>query len=122
MADSVEVAIHKGENKTLRFRLKDLDGDPINITGATIHVTVRALKTDPDPPLIAKDSDTPAEGQIVDGPGGVGEIYLVPADTTALDAGCYTLDAWVDNLLPSGTTHVLVPPSRLLVNESVRYS
>lgn len=76
--------IYAANNKQIQVYVKDKNLNVINLAGARAVLTVR--KTKDSPVLFRKDTANPTEGQI--GSPNWGEIYfyIVPADTSGLDA------------------------------------
>lgn len=106
-SNCIAIDVAQGETKTLELTVTNADGDPVNLTGATVYFTVKASRD--GSALIEKDSGTPAEAQITDAANGEAEIYLVASDTSSLDAGSYVYDVWV--VLSGGARHQVIDPS-----------
>jgi hypothetical protein len=88
-----------GESKTLQVRVTDTTGGFKDITNATIKWDLQKLKT------IIVEKITPTEIVIVDGPGGIFNVIILPADTVGLGPGLYQHQAEVtDN---AGITEVV---------------
>jgi len=90
--------VFQGDDKTYELTVVD-DADPpvaVAITGFTIKFTVKEFKTDTTNKIQKTTADA-AEILITDGPNGLAEIYLVPADTAVL-SGEFFYDIEVTNL------------------------
>jgi hypothetical protein len=109
--------IYKGQSATFRITITDEDGERYDLTGATLYFRVKVSVTTADPALITKVSSTPAQITILAQSGdtvGQAEIYLLPADTTALTAINYVYDVWI--LKATGEKEPVVPVSALVIN------
>lgn len=106
------VEVPRGSNKVIALVVVDQDGNPVDLTGSTVTLTVRtALGTAVALSKTATFSD-PVTGRA--------EVNLVPADTVDLTAGSYTYDVWVVfPTLPSATKYQIVPPSAFVVAQPV---
>ena len=91
MTNVQEFKMFKGDHKTFELQVKDQDGNPIDLSGATIRMTVKKHATD-ETAVISKTSNNASEISITDPANGIAEIYLVPSDTRNLDAGKYIFD------------------------------
>ena len=91
------------------------DDAPVDLTGCSMVFTARREIGAPDPPAIRLSSADPGEIEITDAPGGRAVIHLVAADT-AIEAGSYTYDLWIDC---GGAPHLVVPPSCLTIQTPV---
>ncbi len=78
------VQICQGANFELSFQIKDSDGDPINITGASFNAKLRRTASDPD--LLATFAVV-----IVDAALGKGKMSLTSEETLALSVDPSTL-------------------------------
>ncbi len=109
--------IYKGQSATFRITVTDEDGERFDLTGATLYFRVKLSVTAADPALIAKASTTPAQITILAQTGdtlGQAEIYLVPSDTSALNAINYVYDVWLQK--SGGEKQPVVPVSNLVIN------
>lgn len=107
-----------GSDQTYRITVVDANGVLVDLTGATVYYTVKQAASDAAA-LIAKTSATVTEIDILAQSGatlGQAEIYLVPADTSAL-LGSYLYDVWVE--MPSGLQYAIVAPARLKVEAAI---
>jgi len=81
-----------GDDRQLRFFAKDQDGDPVDLTGAIVLLTVKELSSDASP-LFTKSTAVDGEGLIGTADDGEAFLFLVPADTSSLiDGGQYVWD------------------------------
>jgi len=48
--------IYRGDTVPYKITIKDENGDPINITGSRIRITLKADLSDPDPGALQKDA------------------------------------------------------------------
>ena len=87
--------MYKGQNKDINIYVTGPSGK-IDITGFTITFNVKA--TISGTPVITKTTAEITEINITDAANGVAELYLVPSDTTSLDAGKYYYDVWTTDL------------------------
>ena len=108
--------IVRGTSKTLDVTVLDEDGDPFDLTGATIWFTVKKVISD-EFAVIQKKSDVPAEIVITDARAGTCEIYLLPDDTRLLDVREYVFDIWV--VTAAGARYLVAGPSTLELQNSV---
>jgi hypothetical protein len=102
------VTVHRGASKTLNLTVKDADGNPVDLTGATLYFTVKRKETDASC-IIQKISSDVAQIEIASpATQGTAQIFLQPSDTNK-DPGKYRFDVWV--VLASGARYVVVKPS-----------
>lgn len=94
MANNID--IFQGDNKTYELTVKDRVDAVVDITGFTIKFTVVKYKGDTTY-LIEKTTAQASEILITDGPNGLAQIYLIPADTTNM-AGIYWYDVQTTDL------------------------
>ena len=76
--------LYSGDDRELRVYVKDGDLDIINLTGATVVLTVK--KTKGGAVLFSKSTANPTEGTIGSPDEGEAIFYIVPADTSSLDS------------------------------------
>lgn len=111
--------ILRGTSKTYRLTVVDDDGARVDLTGATVHFTVRTALGAPTA-AIAKTSANPLQiailNQAVATTKGQADIMLTPSDTSSL-LGKLIYDVWV--VLVSGSRYGVVEPSTFLVNRAV---
>lgn len=111
------VPVIRGTSKTLKLTLVDLANKPVNLTGATVHFTVKKEILD-RVPIIKKSSQVLTEIEIQSPPeDGVARIFLDPADTQDLEPNLYTFDVWV--ILSSGKRYQVVKTSVLELHPGV---
>jgi hypothetical protein len=110
------VSIVRGTSRTLSLKVKDADGNPVNLTGATVYFTVKQKAKDKYW-LIQKISTDIAQVEIPNPTDGIAKIYLVPEDTVSLATTRYMFDVWV--ILSSGERYVVVAPSVFEVKDSI---
>ena len=113
------VSIFRGTSKTLKLTVKDGDGELVNLTGSTIHFTVKKNEKCDEHALIQKSSANVAQIEIPNPTDGTANIYLTPEDTYGLAVGKYKFDVWV--ILPSTERYVAVPPSVFEVKAGVTF-
>lgn len=102
------VTIYRGSSATYKLTAVDADGKPLDLTGASVHFTVKRSLED-TLPVIRKSTANVAEAEITSPKGGIAKIYLVPADTKNLHECQYVFDVWT--ILASGKRYPIVPPS-----------
>jgi hypothetical protein len=88
-----------GESKTIQVTVTDTTGGFKDITSATINWALQKITT------IIVEKTTPTEIVIVDGPGGLFNVTLLPADTEGLGPGLYQHQAEVTD--STGVTEVV---------------
>lgn len=111
----MSVNIIRGETKTLDLSIIDGAGAAVDITGASIYMTV-ATDTG-ETPLIEKA--TGGSGiTITDAAGGLAEVVIDAADTATLDIACYQYDVWLEFAGP--VRHPVVKPAPFNVLASVK--
>lgn len=114
---SVSISIVQGSSKTLELCVVDEDGNPVDLTGATIYFCV--AQCDGADPVIEKSSAVLTEIEILDQVTYTGKarIYLDPADTATLDPGDYLFDVWVE--LASGKRYPVISRGTLTIINSI---
>ena len=110
------VTIIRGTSKTLELVVTDAEGKAVDMTGARVVMTVKAVITDTNP-LIYKSSDNPAQAAVTVPREGKAQIYLTPSDTHTLSAKQYVFDVWM--VMQNGKRFAVVPPSTFEVKASV---
>jgi len=112
------IDVFKKRNCIIRVTLTDSS----DITGAKVWFSVKKglLDADLDALILKKNGaaggdDTQA--RVVDGPGGIIEIYLKPSDTEDIDAGDYWYDVVLETAAPLKVQ--LVDPSRFSLYDAV---
>jgi hypothetical protein len=98
------LTLYAGDDKMYVIYVKDRDMNPVDITGATGVMTIKATKS--GSVLVQKSTDTASEGQI--GAANKGEMYfhIVPDDTKDLDIMQYVFDVRVT--LSSGKVYTVL--------------
>lgn len=71
----------RGDNRTIEVAVTS-DGAAVNLTGASLTFTARMDYS--APVLVTKSSATASEITVTNAAGGLAEVYLIPADTSAL--------------------------------------
>lgn len=111
------IEIIRGSSRTLALTVTDGEGDPVNLTGGRIIMTVKCRISDSEV-LFQKDSDEgAAEIEITNASSGEAKIYIQPSDTSGLAAASYVFDVWV--LLSSGSRHLVIGPGTFVVKAGV---
>ncbi len=122
---SNSIEVFKGESKDLELEVTQIvenaegndEEQPVNLTGAVVHFTVRELASTPEV-LISKDSTSALDIEIlVPETNGVALVHLSPDDTKNLSAQQYVFDIWV--VLSSGSQVPVVEVSEFIVREPV---
>jgi len=83
----------QGETKLLIIHVEDGQGDPVDITGSSIVWVMQRQTYNTTQPRIEKS--TPIGIDVLDGPAGIFQVRLDPADTLGLPAGNYLHEAEV---------------------------
>jgi hypothetical protein len=102
------VTIIRGTSKTLVLTVKDKDGAVVDLTGATIYMTVKFNATDVNC-IIQKISTDALQIEIPNPTDGIAKIYIDPTDTVGKKTTRYVYDILV--ILVSGERHVVVGPA-----------
>jgi hypothetical protein len=97
------VDLYINNNRTLRVFVKDQDLNIVNLTGATLLLTVR--KEAGGTTTFTKSTAIPAQGAIGAADEGECFFYILPADTAALD-GQYIFD--VKLTTPTGKAYTVL--------------
>lgn len=119
--------IYQGESRefVLTFTKTELitDDNPegrVNLTSHDIHYRWKRKVCDLDPPLIAKNSDDPAEIEKLTQSGdtlGQAVVYVTSDDTKVLEAGTHVHEGWIE--LDTGDRYASIPPEEILVKAAV---
>lgn len=105
------VPIVRGTSKTLKLFVLDRENKPVNLTGATVHFTVKKEVMD-RVPVLKKSSQVLTEIEISAPPeDGIARIFLDPADTQDMEPNFYFFDVWV--ILSSGKRYQVVKTSQI---------
>jgi len=99
------IDLYQNNDRRLRVYIRDGNLNIINLTGATVVLTVKASKSD-TVPVIQKSTAVPAEGLIGAADEGECFFYIVPADTASLEICQYVYDVRV--LLDDGNSYTTV--------------
>ena len=110
------IVVAQGASKTLALTVFDSTGNPVDLTGAVIYMTVRD-SLEADFVRIRKTSTSPAEIQIPEPRNGSAKIFILPSDTETLDYGDYVYDIWVET--GTGDRVPVVPVSIFRVERAV---
>lgn len=95
--NQVSLYVTKGAQEIFDLTFTESDGDPFNLTGFTIYMSVKAAADDASPALIEKDSGVVGEIDVVSAAGGTATLTINPADTSSLATGQYWYDVWVSS-------------------------
>ena len=114
------VTLYRKRNKTIRVTLTG----PSDITGAKIWFSVKQEGEDADADaLITKKSlnngGTDQQAMVIDGPGGILEVYILPADTENMEAGSYVYDIVIELAGADPRRLEAVPPSLFQILQPV---
>lgn len=97
-----EISVYRGDDKTWTLNFTDTNGDPIDLTGATVFFTIKVNKTDKDSDaIISKD-----QSSHVDAVNGQTTISLTDSDTD-VRVGNYHYDIQLVDSLGIVTTIVV---------------
>lgn len=110
------VEVYRGSSATISLSVVDTNGAVVDLTGATVVMTVKERLESPRN-IFQKSSADAAEILITSARGGLAEIYILPADTLSRDIKQYVFDVWV--ILPSGKRIVVVEPSTFDIQPAV---
>ena len=110
------VQIVRGTSKTLQLAVTDPQSKPVNLTGATIIMTVKNRVED-QKNIFQKTTADPTQVKITDSFGGIAQIFIQPTDTQFRDVKEYVFDVWV--ILPSGARYDVIPPTVFELTASV---
>lgn len=103
------VAVIRGESKTFQITVVDELGEPVNLTGARLIMTVKKDIRE-EACLFRKDSSKGVAQVDIDEPkAGKAKIFITPSDTHNQDCGEYLFDVWV--VLTSGKQHPVIKTS-----------
>ena len=83
----VNIDIYKGNNRTLRVFIRDIDLNIVDVTGTTAVLTVKLTKSSST--TFTKSTAVSGEGQIGSADQGELFFYIVPGDTSSLDTFQY---------------------------------
>lgn len=106
------VEIYRGMSKTLELAVTDAQGKAVDITGSTVHFTVKQDIRD-GTATVQKSSASSSQIELTSPRLGIARIYIVPADTQNLDPASYTFDVVL--IMPGGKRYLVVPPTALVI-------
>lgn len=125
------VRVIRGTSKSFKLTVSDLREDsivscgcdkasppPLDLTGATIHFTVKKEISD-RLPVIKKSSINSSEIEIVNAKAGIAKIHLAPSDTQDLEPNFYVFDVWV--VLANGKRFCITGPCQLQIEYGVTF-
>lgn len=101
------MTIYRGASFILTINVRDTDGNPVDLTGATARAEVRRRAA------VSSALVLDLAPAITDQAGGIITINIPGATTAALEPGTGKWDLLVD--MPGGDTLVLVPPSDITI-------
>lgn len=117
LESSTAIQIYKGQSKNLRlFVLDKKTRQPVDLTGASIYLTVKSKVASADV-ILRKTSADILEINIDQPLAGQALIYFTPVDTLNLECRGYVFDVWV--VLNTGARHLVVTPSEFIVKATV---
>lgn len=108
--EGINISLPRGDSRTLRATVTDGDGVAVNIDDSSIIFSLKEQIFDTDyifqkKNLAASGSDS--EILIIDGPGGIFDIFILPADTQNIEIGTYEYDVQVTTVANKVYTVVL---------------
>lgn len=111
---TASVSVYRKRDRTIKVTILK----PEDITGAKVWFSVKTEITDTDLAAVitkrnALNDGTDGQAKIVDGPGGVIEIYLKPADTQNLEPIEYWWDLVIETT--AGKKIQVVSPSKFQI-------
>jgi len=99
-----KIELYADNDRTLRVFIKDGDLNIIDLTGATLVLTVKVTKD--GTVVFTKSTANPTEGQIGAADEGEAFFYIVPSDTATLDIRQYVYD--IEVTLSSGKKYTVL--------------
>jgi len=115
------LTVVRGSDRTFRLLVTDNDGNPVDLTGATLYFTVKDGLSATAITILTKTSASSAQiaiqNQLVPATKGMALIYLVPTDTATQAPGQYYYDAWLKTV--DGKKVDLLPPSTFEIRAAV---
>jgi hypothetical protein len=124
------VRVTRGTSKSFKLSVTDLREEtlcrcsdrnnppPLDLTGATIHLTVKKEISD-RLPVIKKASSVSGQIDIINAKAGQARINLDPEDTQNLEPGFYVFDVWV--VLANGKRYCVTGPAQLQIEFGVTF-
>lgn len=112
------ITIFKNRNKTIRATITG----PGDLTGALIWFTIKNQVTDSDNDAVllkrsSNNGGSDSEAMVTDGPNGIIEIYISPADTVNLSEAEYWFDIVIETA--SGIKMQAVDPRIMKIKQPV---
>lgn len=77
----MNISVYQGDDKTFRLAITDENDDVIDLTSSSLVFTVTDWRGNFQ---FSKSSENSGEIDIIDAPGGIADIILLPADTSGL--------------------------------------
>lgn len=119
--DRPDLRLIRGQTKTYRVVVTDINGDALDLTGTTLYFRVKAALTD-TAYVIDKDSGVVGEidfllPQSDAEKTGRADVKLVHNDSKALTPGVYLYDVWI--MLTSGDLHPVVKPANIIIEQGI---
>ena len=116
------VTVYQKRDQTLQVTLTTPAGTPFVLTDPEIYFSVKAEEDDADTDAEITKKNTKAGGddtqaKVTDGPNGVIEIYIKPADTESMDEGDYLYDVVI--VTAAGKKLQAVDPSRFRIERPI---
>jgi hypothetical protein len=112
----MQLQMIRGDSKTFAFMLTDADGDPIDLTIASVTMTAKSVYTDADGAAVFQK--TVGDGvTVIDDTGGTITVDVEPEDTSDLSGVKHRL--YFDVQVQTGTTVRTPVRGRLLVEPDV---
>ncbi len=108
-----------GEDRQFRFTVVDVDGEPVNLTGATIEFQAKAVPaTDEDSPVVIEKTVGTGISILLQAGASIGkfDVTLDSADTAELGDVRLYYDVVI---VASSVRRYVVPPSPLTIKPSV---
>jgi len=93
------IEMFRGTSKTFDLTVTDDSGQPVDLTGATLYLTIKE-RMDDQLPLVQKKSSDALQIDIYDPRAGKARIYLEPGDTQNLALKPRFFDVWAILLKP----------------------
>ncbi len=91
-----ELEVVRGANSTQRLNFKQADGSAFDLTGHTVHWTLRRREKD-NKALVSKSSTVTAQIEIIaPATNGIADLKIVPADTKDLEPSKMVHDVWIE--------------------------
>lgn len=88
------ISIYKGASKTIELLIQDENKVALNLTGCRLILSIKRFDTDAYP-ILQKDTNNGAQGEIYEPLEGKVRFYFVPSDTLSLNPDQYVFDVWL---------------------------